>query len=95
MAIRRLSRSTLTTTRAGDDPEVVLFPDEVFSFDNRQVQTQVSDEELNTRYAKGDIRIVSESARYPLAGILSVSVREVIESSESVTPGGLKSWNRL
>ena len=25
----------------------------------------------------------------------SVSVREVIESSESVTPGGLKSWNRL
>lgn len=24
-----------------------------------------------------------------------VSVREVIESSESVTPGGLKSWNRL
>jgi hypothetical protein len=31
---------------------------------------KVSDEELNSRYAKGEIRIVTEQARYPLAGIL-------------------------
>jgi len=83
MATRRPIRNTLTTTRGGDDPEIVLFPGEVFGFDDGQAQTQVSDEELNTRYAKGDIRIVSESARYPLAGILSMLQEEVETDDDS------------
>jgi hypothetical protein len=77
MAKRISIRNTATVTRGGDGPESVFFPGEVFGFEDRQVQTQVSDEELNTRYAKGDIRIVSESARYPLAGILSMLQEEV------------------
>ncbi|WP_438042077.1 DUF262 domain-containing protein [Sorangium sp. So ce128] len=35
-------------------------------------EKKVSDEELNSRYAKGEIRIVTEQARYPLAGILKM-----------------------
>ncbi|MBI4081925.1 MAG: DUF262 domain-containing protein [Candidatus Lambdaproteobacteria bacterium] len=33
---------------------------------------KATDEELNSRYAKGEIRIVTESARYSLAGILTM-----------------------
>lgn len=33
---------------------------------------KASDEELNSRYVKGEIRIVTEQARYPLAGILEM-----------------------
>lgn len=36
-----------------------------------------TDEELNSRYAKGDVRIVTESARYSLAGILAM-LREIV-----------------
>ena len=39
---------------------------------------KVSDEELNTRYVRGEIRIVTESARYSLAGILNM-LNEKIE----------------
>lgn len=37
-----------------------------------------SDEELNSKYAKGDVRIVTESARYSLAGILRM-LEETVE----------------
>jgi len=46
-----------------------------------------SDEQLNSRYAKGDVRIVTESARYSLAGILAM-LQEMVEP-EGV-PGGVK-----
>lgn len=57
--------------------EMVLFKDEVS-------KPKATDEELNSRYAKGEIRIVTEQARYPLAGILSM-LQETVESE-----GGLK-----
>lgn len=49
-----------------------LLKDEKVSFDDDVTEKKVSDEELNSRYAKGEIRIVTEQARYPLAGILKM-----------------------
>lgn len=57
--------------------EKVLFDDDVS-------KPKATDEELNSRYAKGEIRIVTEQARYPLAGILSM-LQEAVESE-----GGLR-----
>jgi hypothetical protein len=58
-------------------PGYELLPGEQFGFADRDARRPVSDEELNSRYAKGDIRIVSESARYSLAGILAMLQEEV------------------
>ena len=49
-----------------------LLKGEKVSFDDDVPDRKVSDEELNSRYAKGEIRIVTEQARYPLAGILKM-----------------------
>lgn len=49
-----------------------LLNGERVSFDDNVTATRVSDEELNSRYAKGEIRIVTEQARYSLAGILDL-----------------------
>lgn len=49
-----------------------LLNGERVSFDDHVTEKKVSDEELNSRYAKGEIRIVTEQARYPLAGILKM-----------------------
>lgn len=54
-----------------------LLPGEQFGHTDASKKRAVSDEELNSRYAKGDIRIVSESARYSLAGILAMLQEEV------------------
>ncbi|MGE3344784.1 MAG: DUF262 domain-containing protein [Vicinamibacterales bacterium] len=51
--------------------EKVFFGDEV-------AKPKATDEELNSRYAKGDVRIVTESARYSLAGILAM-LNETVE----------------
>jgi Protein of unknown function DUF262 len=40
-------------------------------------EPKATDEELNSRYAKGEIRIVTEQARYPLAGILGMLKEEI------------------
>lgn len=50
----------------------VLLEGELVSFTQENVKQKASDEELNSRYVKGDIRIVTEQARYPLAGILQM-----------------------
>ena len=50
---------------------------EKVSFDDRAIKPKVTDEELNSRYAKGEIRIVTEQARYPLAGILGMLKEEI------------------
>ncbi|MCL2725658.1 MAG: DUF262 domain-containing protein [Polyangiaceae bacterium] len=54
---------------------------EKVSFDDEVNRPKATDEELNSRYAKGEIRIVTEQARYPLAGILAM-LQETIESEE-------------
>jgi hypothetical protein len=56
---------------------------EMVSFDNDVSKPKATDEELNSRYAKGEIRIVTEQARYPLAGILSM-LQEDVESEGGV-----------
>jgi hypothetical protein len=40
---------------------------EKVSFGDSAERRKASDEELNSRYAKGEVRIVTEQARYPLA----------------------------
>ncbi|MDR1109434.1 MAG: DUF262 domain-containing protein [Deltaproteobacteria bacterium] len=55
-----------------------LFDFENISFVDGESRPKTTDEELNSRYAKGEIRIVTEQARYPLAGILGM-LEEVIE----------------
>jgi hypothetical protein len=55
-----------------------LLKGEKVSFREDAANPKASDEELNSRYAKGDIRIVTESARYSLAGILAM-LRETVE----------------
>lgn len=49
-----------------------LLDGEKVSFENEVSTKKASDEELNSRYVKGEIRIVTEQARYPLAGILQM-----------------------
>lgn len=67
-----------TTGKRAKSPGNYLLKDERISFADDATKPKASDEELNSRYAKGDIRIVTESARYSLAGIL-VMLRETIE----------------
>ncbi|MDR1041378.1 MAG: DUF262 domain-containing protein [Deltaproteobacteria bacterium] len=50
---------------------------EKVSLDDGAIASKASDEELNSRYAKGEIRIVTEQARYPLAGILAMLKEEI------------------
>lgn len=59
------AKAQQATTNHLLEGETVAFADEVSD-------KKVSDEELNSRYAKGEIRIVTEQARYPLAGILKM-----------------------
>ena len=59
-------------------PQIQLLSDERVFFSEEAAKPKASDEELNSRYAKGDIRIVTESARYSLAGILAM-LKEVID----------------
>lgn len=49
-----------------------LLAHEKVSFGRETTKPKATDEELNSRYVKGDIRIVTESARYSLAGILAM-----------------------
>lgn len=50
---------------------------EKVSFDDGTSKPKATDEELNSRYAKGEVRIVTEQARYPLAGILGMLKEEI------------------
>ncbi|MFH0902857.1 MAG: DUF262 domain-containing protein [Pseudomonadota bacterium] len=59
-------------------PATYLLKGEKVSFGEDAAKPKATDEELNSRYAKGDIRIVTESARYSLAGILAM-LRETVE----------------
>jgi hypothetical protein len=58
-----------------------LLKGEEVSFDDDVTKPKATDEELNSRYAKGEVRIVTEQARYPLAGILAM-LQETIEGED-------------
>jgi hypothetical protein len=64
-----------------------LLQHEKVSFSDEMAKPKATDEEINSRYAKGDIRIVTESARYSLAGILAMLQESVEPEGE---PGGKK-----
>ncbi len=55
-----------------------LLADEMVTLSSDTLKRRATDEELNSRYAKGDVRIVTESARYSLAGIL-VMLQETVD----------------
>ena len=61
---------------------VALLPEEKIDFSPKPNKAIATDEELNSRYAKGDVRIVTESARYPLTGILAMLNERVEESGD-------------
>jgi hypothetical protein len=54
-----------------------LLPGEKLSFKDPDSKISVTDEELNRRYVKGEIRIVTETARYSLAGLLAMLQEDV------------------
>ncbi len=58
-----------------------LFEFEKVPFSKGTNKPKTTDEELNSRYAKGGFRIVTEQARYPLAGILGM-LQEEIENDD-------------
>ncbi|WP_198956122.1 DUF262 domain-containing protein [Archangium sp. Cb G35] len=62
-------------------PGSQLLKHEKVSFEDSATKPKATDEELNSRYAKGDIRIVTESARYSLAGILKM-LQETVEGED-------------
>jgi len=73
---------TKQSRRAPSGPEAssttsTLLDGEQVSFGADVDTPKATDEELNSRYAKGEIRIVTEQARYPLAGILQM-LRETL-----------------
>jgi Protein of unknown function DUF262 len=59
-----------------------LLENEKISFGEDASKPKASDEDLNSRYAKGDVRIVTESARYSLAGILAM-LKETVDLDET------------
>lgn len=53
----------------------MLFPNEEINFtelDNLKKINNLSNEEVNDKYVKGDVRIVTEQARYPLSSVASI-----------------------
>lgn len=64
----------------------LLLDGERVSFESESAAPKATDEELNSRYVKGDIRIVTEQARYPLAGILQMLQETKQDESGKSTP---------
>jgi hypothetical protein len=61
-----------TPAEDSKEPQFPLIEGERVVFDDVEEAKHSTDEELNLRYVKGDVRIVTESARYSLAGILTM-----------------------
>ena len=51
-----------------------LFPNEELNFHRLDAEDNISasDDQINEKYIKGDVRIVTEQARYPLSTIVSL-----------------------
>ena len=64
-----------------DDTRIELFPDEelVFSHLEELNASEVVDEDIDEKYVKGDVRIVTEQARYPLN-----SIPKMLESGDYI-----------
>ncbi len=54
-----------------------LLPGEKIRLKDSDSEPTATDEELNRKYVKGEIRIVTETARYSLAGILAMLQEEI------------------
>ncbi|WP_211213788.1 DUF262 domain-containing protein [Desulfomonile tiedjei] len=74
-----------TTLKGFNRRKIELLPGERITFEDTGSKHQATDEELNKRYVKGDIRIVTETARYSLAGILSM-LRETVRTDKKNEP---------
>lgn len=61
-----------TPAEHSKEPQFPLIEGERVVFDDVEEAKHSTDEDLNLRYVKGDVRIVTESARYSLAGILTM-----------------------
>lgn len=84
MRSKRVTRGNQKRSTVGSkaqSPASHLLNGEVVSFGEDVAKPKATNEELNSRYAKGDIRIVTESARYPLAGILAM-LQETAEAND-------------
>jgi len=57
---------------------IPLLPGERITFRDIDPKPKATDEELNSLYVKGEIRIVTETTRYSLAGIFSMLHETVI-----------------
>ncbi len=58
---------------------MILFPDEKLVFKENSPASNRSDEEINEKYARGEIRIVTEQGRYPLPSIVDIVENENYE----------------
>ncbi|MDR3153711.1 MAG: hypothetical protein LBW85_05420 [Deltaproteobacteria bacterium] len=66
---------------ANEISEPNLIEPEKIRFDEGATEATAPEEELNSRYVKGETRIVTEQARYPLAGILQMLKEEIIKGN--------------
>lgn len=71
MATRR-SKKPAVASENSLTVAVPLLPGEALTLADEQRTQPMSDEQLNSRYVKGEVRIVTEQARYPLTGILKM-----------------------
>lgn len=78
------NRSVKRATTAKSEPKTPttfgLLAGEKINFESQEDSKKITDEELNNRYVSGGVRIVTETARYPLTGIL-----KMLEEKVSVT----------
>ena len=78
-------KGTISEPNKASSASYGLLPDERIEFGQEAPVRKATPEELNSRYAKGEIRIVTESARYSLAGILTM-LDDTLKPSDD--PGG-------
>jgi hypothetical protein len=69
-------------SKAGMPNASWLLPGEKIQLKDVDEEKKATDEELNSRYVTGEVRIVTESARYSLAGILKMLEEEVGSGTE-------------
>lgn len=79
------SKPTQTASNVAPSTDSLL-EGELVSFVIESSKQKATDEELNSRYVKGDIRIVTEQARYPLAGILQMLQETKTDETGATTP---------
>ncbi|HAC66345.1 MAG TPA: DUF262 domain-containing protein [Cyanothece sp. UBA12306] len=66
-----------TSTINSQEVNIKLFEGEIVDFDHKkdsknQESQDLTDDEINQKYIEGDIRIVTEQARYPLSSVVSM-----------------------